>query len=335
MNTYAIDVAWKVVLADLGIEMSAVLERAGLPQELFSIPRRRLDTLSFFRFWEAVEALAAEPAFPIQIAASLDTLSFSPPIFAALCSSDLITAVRRIREYKPLIGPMRLVVEVSEREVELAFEWPQGSVEPPASLVAMELLYFVALARLATRERVEPVRVTTPTLIPTGHSYSVYLGTSIQAGQRHTVTFTRADAERPFLTEDALMWRAFEPELQRTLAHLERASSYVAHTRAALLECLPLGESAVESIAQRLMCSKRTLQRRLAEEGTNYQTILRDTRHELALHYVTRTELPAAEIAFLLGFEAPSSFLRAFHSWTAMTPRQFRAKHKERTNSQD
>jgi AraC-like DNA-binding protein len=36
------------------------------------------------------------------------------------------------------------------------------------------------------------------------------------------------------------------------------------------------------------------------------------------------TNLPTAEIAFLLGFEEPNSFFRAFRSWTGMTPEQFR-----------
>jgi len=76
----------------------------------------------------------------------------------------------------------------------------------------------------------------------------------------------------------------------------------------------------VVHVAERLAMSKRKLQRRLAAEGTSFQEVLRDTRHELARHDLHRTELPCAEISFLLGYEDPNSSFRAFHDWTGSTP---------------
>ncbi len=37
---------------------------------------------------------------------------FSPPIFAALCSANLMQAVQRLAKYKQLVAPMGLDVEV-------------------------------------------------------------------------------------------------------------------------------------------------------------------------------------------------------------------------------
>jgi AraC-like DNA-binding protein len=34
--------------------------------------------------------------------------------------------------------------------------------------------------------------------------------------------------------------------------------------------------------------------------------------------------MSAAQISFLLGYEEPSSFYRAFHSWTGQTPQGVR-----------
>jgi len=33
------------------------------------------------------------------------------------------------------------------------------------------------------------------------------------------------------------------------------------------------------------------------------------------------------EIAFLIDFDDPNSFFRAFHQWTGKTPQQLRASH--------
>ncbi|WP_447905154.1 helix-turn-helix domain-containing protein [Stenotrophomonas sepilia] len=80
----------------------------------------------------------------------------------------------------------------------------------------------------------------------------------------------------------------------------------------------------IETVAARLSMSKRTLQRRLAQDGGNFCLLVNDTREALARHYLTQTELSAGEIGFLLRFEDPNSFFRAFHDWTGTTPEAVR-----------
>ncbi|MEL6104079.1 MAG: AraC family transcriptional regulator, partial [Pseudomonadota bacterium] len=42
----------------------------------------------------------------------------------------------------------------------------------------------------------------------------------------------------------------------------------------------------------------------------------------------TNTNFSAAEVSFLLGFEDPNSFFRAFRRWTDMTPEAWREAHR-------
>ncbi|CAN7594677.1 helix-turn-helix domain-containing protein [Acidovorax delafieldii] len=70
--------------------------------------------------------------------------------------------------------------------------------------------------------------------------------------------------------------------------------------------------------------SKRTLQRRLGNEGLTFQSLVNQTREELARHYLSQTKLSNSEISFLLGFENSNSFFRAFHEWTGTTPEALR-----------
>jgi AraC-like DNA-binding protein len=120
------------------------------------------------------------------------------------------------------------------------------------------------------------------------------------------------------------MWQVFEPELRRRLGELDASASTAQRVRSALLELLPGGQSGIEAVASRLSMSKRTLQRRLEEQGDNYRALVTATREELARHYLTQTQLSAGEIGFLLGFEDPNSFFRAFHDWTGTTPEAIR-----------
>lgn len=132
------------------------------------------------------------------------------------------------------------------------------------------------------------------------------------------------DAQRPSLTANAGMWQVFEPELQRRLADLDVAEDTSAGVCSALLELLPSGASSIEAVAERLAVSKRTLQRSLRNEGTKYQVELGPVRERLATHYLTRTTVSCAEIAFLLGFNDRNSFYRAFQGWTGKTPETLR-----------
>lgn len=81
-------------------------------------------------------------------------------------------------------------------------------------------------------------------------------------------------------------------------------------------------------IAAQLGMSERTLQRRLNEEGTSYQKVLEETRHQLALEMLRNTPLPINTISQQLGFSEPSTFYRAFKKWEGMTPGALRAKQK-------
>jgi AraC-like DNA-binding protein len=81
----------------------------------------------------------------------------------------------------------------------------------------------------------------------------------------------------------------------------------------------------MDAVSAKLGASTRTLQCRLEEAGVSFQRVLNRTREDLALHYLRSSSMSGAEISFLPGFEDPSSFFRAFHTWTGKTPEKMRA----------
>ncbi|MCY1393633.1 putative HTH-type transcriptional regulator [compost metagenome] len=91
---------------------------------------------------------------------------------------------------------------------------------------------------------------------------------------------------------------------------------------------LARGEPDRGALAAALGLSERTLQRRLADEGSSYQQLLNDTRRHLAERHLEEGRLPIAEIAVLLGYSEPSVFFRAFRQWTGLTPGEYRQKHR-------
>jgi AraC-like DNA-binding protein len=321
---YALDTTWRTLLKDLGVAPADVLRRAGLPDDLLHQPAARLASADYYRLWDGIEAQVGDPLLPLRLCQAVRSESFSPPLFAALCSPDLLVAAQRVARYKTLIAPMRLDVRSTGDLVAIEFAWLDDALLPPVSLVVMELLFCVTLARMGTREDIRPVSVTTRVLPSPIAPYEEFLRARLERGARHEVRFTRADATRPFLTSNEPLWAAFKPDLRRRLADLDTLATTAQRVKAALLEGLPSGQASVEDVARKLALSGRTLQRRMAAEGTSFQDILDRTREALARHYLEKTTLPAAEISFLLGFVEPNSFHRAFKGWTGATPDEVR-----------
>jgi AraC-like DNA-binding protein len=271
-----------------------------------------------------LEAESADPTLPIRLGKSISAEAFDPPIFAALCSANFNIAVRRISRYKKLIAPMALHVDEGKENTTLELEWLDTSIDPPTCLVATELVFFVQLARLATRAEVHPLEVATPRPPSPAEAYAAYFGVDVQASSAHRLVFSAEDAARPFLTANEKMWQFFEPELQKRLSELDVTATMTERVRASLLELLPSGSASVDAVSKKLGVSSRTLQRRLSTEGGSFQTVLNRTREELARYYLKSSAMSGAEISFLLGFEDPNSFFRAFHTWTGETPERVR-----------
>jgi AraC-like DNA-binding protein len=321
---FSVHPAWKVLLRDLGVDPAVALRLAGLPADLFARKEASLTPADYFRLWHSLERAAGADDLPLRIGRHITMEAFDPPIFASLCSANLRTALQRLAQFKRLIGPLTLTVETSARETRATLDCYGNDGPLPRSLAASELVFLAQLARLGTRQRIVPLRVEIVDAPAQREAYREYFGVPLSPGSSNCITFAAADAEQPFLTENAAMWAFFEAGLAERLADLDSDAGMTERVKGALREMLPSGQSAVEEVAGRLGMSKRSLQRKLAEESSGYQEVLNATRRDLAQHYLTRSAISLVEIAYLLGFQDSNSFIRAFREWTGQTPGEFR-----------
>jgi AraC-like DNA-binding protein len=82
----------------------------------------------------------------------------------------------------------------------------------------------------------------------------------------------------------------------------------------------------VATVAGAAAMSPRTLQRRLADEGTTYHDLVTEVREDLARQHLRESRLSISEVAYVLGFSGASAFHRAFKRWTDETPRAYRLR---------
>ena len=80
----------------------------------------------------------------------------------------------------------------------------------------------------------------------------------------------------------------------------------------------------LDDIANRLSLHPQTLRRRLHGEGTSFQELKNNLRRDYAIYRLSKTVDSIEDIALKTGFSEPSTFIRAFKSWTGMTPLGYR-----------
>lgn len=120
----------------------------------------------------------------------------------------------------------------------------------------------------------------------------------------------------------------FDRYIESILQRAYPEHDFVTSVRKLLAESLVRNAYALTDLAKHLAMSPRTLRRRLAEEGINYQALLDEVRCDLAERHLRERRLSLSEIAFALGYAEPATFHRAFRRWKNVTPDAYRATHR-------
>jgi len=136
--------------------------------------------------------------------------------------------------------------------------------------------------------------------------------------------FDAAYADAPIASADPALHAMHCAYLESLGAGLSETPNLAPRVRELIARQMRRGRPTALSVARQLKISRRTLSRRLDEEGTSFKAQLDDLRCELALGFVASPQLPLMDISARLGFSRVQGFHRAFRRWTGQTPLQYR-----------
>jgi AraC-like DNA-binding protein len=314
-------------LEEHGVSASAVLRRAGLPPAYINELRVLLKTEELFALWRAIGEVSANPAIGLLLGTETKTERFSLTGLAALVSENLGAAVDQIARYKQLTCPEEVLQENDGQEWSIQFRWLLANeIEPPV-LTECALSWLLSIARHGTGARLSPLRVEFAE--PRAHVRAIerHFGCEVICGtSRNAIVFHAADSNRPFVTRNAELLSVLAPQLEKELKQEEGDENFVQRVRLVIQQKLTGRRPTIEDIADALHVSSRTLQRRLHDEGSTFQSVLEEARHQLARHYLNNPVLELNEAAYLLVYEDANSFVRAFRVWEGIPPARWREK---------
>lgn len=301
-------------LKSIGADISVLLQRAEVPNKLWQ-EEISLTTLEYHRLLQEFDRVMTEEN--IRALSQISQIQmFVPAFFAALSSPHGLEALERFARFKKIVGPIEVDVVEAETTVSVTYKFAHANMDLPKFSVLNEQLLVLNLLRTGTGERLIPLVLESPFDYDT--ETVAEFGLPVQKGDINRLVFDKSDLQKPFLTQNNIMWQYLETELNQHLAQQVREQSFAGFVQQELYAAIPSGFFMVEDIAHRLGLSVRTLQRNLSAENTSFKQELQAVQKAMAFSYL-KMGLPTEEISSLIGYSEVNAFSRAFKKWTGMT----------------
>lgn len=308
-------------LAFWGVAVDEVLRRAEL--SLGSGEDPSVPTEAAFRFWRTLDEGNADPSLGLRIGQEMRSEQYDLLSVVAYSAPTFRQALDKMARYKRLRGAEDVRVIESGGLVRVEMDWVFGPGPSPYLLVDAALAAFVEVGVRGTGQHLRPDHVELRRPDEGLLAHERHFGCPVRYGQPHdAVVFPGWQTRLPLVTRNPVLLGLVEPQLEADLA--ERGGTRWTDRVRVLLKRDLDGRQSLSEVASRLHQSSRTLQRRLAAEGARFQDLLAEVRQELARGYLSQSDLTVAQIAYLVGFDEPHSFQRAFRSREGVSPGQWR-----------
>ncbi len=306
--------------AVLGVGAVRVAARAGLDPACLDDPERPLDITGIAAFFEALALEYGRADFPLRLATGFSRSAFGLPFHLFQCSATVGDGIANLARAKNALFPIAWRVSRDGGGLQLQLEALSPALPVRGATEVMEFVWAVEMARNCTGASFAPARVVVQADAPCLGEAAAILGCPVEIGARGLLRLDAPTAALRLLSANPLLCAVMDPGGSVGQAADPRAAPLTTRVRRDLLDTIAVSRPGLRASAARLGLSPRTLQRRLAAEGTSFHAVLDAVRADLSRHYLERTGLSVKEIAFVLGFAETASFSRAVRGWHGRSP---------------
>jgi AraC-like DNA-binding protein len=312
-----------------GVPRDGLVDAAGLRSVDLSDPDARVPLWTFVALWQLIAKRAADPGIAIRMgAAAVQPRQWGLLGYAMSYSSTLGVALQRLVRYGRILNDaleLRLE-EPTHDHVAIADTPPDLGAGLPYA-VNYQFATLVGFSRKLTHADLVPTEIAFAYDPPRStFEYRRFFRCPLRFGQPLSkVTFPRRGLDLPIPAGDEALAGYLSENAERVLRTLCTGTSTRERVRSAIWASLSDGPPTLHHVASALQLPPRTLQRRLAAEGTTLHREIEHIREQMAIAALRERAVPIEEVAFVLGYTESSTFYRSFKRWTGMTPRRFRA----------
>jgi AraC-like DNA-binding protein len=316
-------------IEDAGIDPNKVFESLDLDPAVFSRAEGSIPCSSFARVLETAAELTGDGAFGLRFGAGSNPKNIGALAYAVLNSPTVTAAFETAARYLHLHNEAAEVVLREDNNLNylcyglkpLDFDEPRQFVEYGMA-AALNTLRVMVGSQWSPRE-VHFAHDAPPT---NAQHLEVFRSPVLFSCPMNAIVMDREFCARPIPAADPNLFKVLNRYLESVLIDVPKADQRLEPIRRKIAEAIKDGNPNLERVAKAMALSPRTLQRQLDTLGTDFRSLLEDTRKRLALAYLKDSENTLTQIAFLLGYSEVSTFNRSFKRWTGKTPLHYRRR---------
>ena len=308
---------------------SDLFESCGLNYSLINQPEARYKVQDTTRLWRKAVELTGDEALGLKVIRHASGATFHAVGLSVLASENLEQAFRRLSRFVDLIadaGSMTLnETDDGFFVIELA---PLEGVFPADESIDGFMALLCNTGKSLGDDTLKPLRVDlrrpTPSA-PFVEAFNKVFGVPVSYLQPSCrIVFdiatvrSRLKNANPFIAEHLdLASQAAIDRFKPNKSMTQQVKQWIKNH--------PLSGISINDVASAMNMAARTLQRKLADEGSSFAGLIDEVRQSQALHKLKHTQESIIAIAIDLGFSEPSAFSRACKRWFGKSPSEVRS----------
>lgn len=311
----------------IGVDRRNLQDRVALSPQTLNQPNERVPMETLLQLLDKAAAISGDESFGLHVGPHIKAGSFGLLGYLSMCS-------RNIRENAELMLKFRRIAFdagqtlLHEEGPNTIFSWYPLKTQFTQQRYLVDAIFsgWACFSRLTCGDDLTPCRTEFSYPKPDDtRMHQQLFGENVHFSMPQNRMFMSTELlDRPHPQANPAIFDALNQQACAFVQELNARESTSDEVRHILYHTLPQGDANIDSVAASLNINRRTLQRKLSGESTNFKLVLNELREDLAEQYLKDQQLSVLDVALLLGFSDNSAFTTAFKSWKSMTPSQYR-----------
>ncbi len=312
-----------------GLKAEQLLDSADIDSAMLTVSNSYISTSQYQRLVEQAVVLLDEPALALKLGQRQHLATHGALGYAIMSSSSLEQALQLIRRFictRNRLIHFNFFLDDHQAVTQIEVKHPIDALYRHCVELAFSSMITVSNS-LAGKQH-QPCQLTLCYPRPAHHKiYQQLFHTTPQFNAEiNEIRLPMAWFKGVNLVGNPLFAQFAQQQCEELLAILDTQNDLQDQVHS-LLTHTPGYMPSQEEVAKQLGLSSRSLSRQLAQRNTSFQKILNHQRQKLAMGYLCNRDRSIEEVAYLLGYESPPNFTRAFKRWTGLTPMKYRQQH--------
>lgn len=310
-------------LDEAGANPMRLLSRHGIRPDVLDDPYRAVPISAFVAIFEAAADEAGDPMFGARLGMGTQAGDMGPVgLLLSLSGSVGVGLHRFARSTAALQHRTETTYAEAPDEHVFTYRLPEDAGWPRRQDAEYSLVSVLQILRSSFALRLTPVAVHFEHAAPADPSVlSRFFRCRLEFGQAaNRIILAPDDCARVYRAEDSALIETLERHVDDLIGAIPDGETLTDTVGSLIGVALGRGPVTLEAIARRLGLSPRSLQRRLAAEGTGFRALLDARRQELARRQLADRGNAVADVAQALGYADGTALWRAHRRWTSASP---------------